>query len=264
MKLEKIVESSFVPCGIIDQYFSIMALTKKIFMAVMVLAMPLLAEAQAFSRNDPIGAEQVFETTTAEGWVADRTVYSIMGRQETGGRTVLTLTANSTTKDKIDAAPVESSVTLTIIYTDKSLIIPKENFAAAVKSMEKEFDGHKLDVTFTGDDDVIPLQLAVGQKLPDSEIKADISIEGVKAKMSIKDTNRRISGRERLSLQAGSFDTFILEGTTTLKMSVLLLSQTEKTTDKSWIIPGMGEIKSISYDKKGKIESTTEMISYKK
>ena len=38
----------------------------------------------------------------------------------------------------------------------------------------------------------------------------------------------------------------------------------EKTTEKSWVVPGRGDVKTVTYDKKGNLTSTTEMISFTK
>ncbi|MBR7027120.1 MAG: hypothetical protein IKI13_06025, partial [Bacteroidales bacterium] len=74
----------------------------------------------------------------------------------------------------------------------------------------------------------------------------------------------KVTARETLTVPAGSFDTFVIDETSTVKVSVLIISQSEKMTQKSWVVPGMGEVKNVVYDKKGKLVSTTEMISYKK
>ena len=126
------------------------------------------------------------------------------------------------------------------------------------------FEGKKVTMNFSGDDPFIPMELKVGQKLQDNEIKVDINIEGIKAKMSLKATDRRITGQERVTVPAGAFDAFVLEETSTAKVTVLIISETEKTTEKSWVVPGRGEVKTVTYDKKGKLMSTTEMISFKK
>ncbi|MBP5302771.1 MAG: hypothetical protein J6Y88_05965 [Bacteroidales bacterium] len=232
--------------------------------AILLIAAPLLANAQAFSKDDPIGAEQVFVTTEAEGWVSDHTVFKIVDKKEAAGRTTLTISAISSTKEKKDAEPIETKLTVSIIYTANEIITPKENFTSAVSMLEKEFDGHKVKATFSGDDPAIPMQPKVGQKLADNEIRANIDIEGITAKMTLKDSDRRISAQERVSVPAGAYDAYVLEEASSAKVSVLIISETEKTTGKSWLVPGMGEVKSVTYDKKGKLMSTSEMISYTK
>ena len=232
--------------------------------ALMVVAAPMMADAQAFSKDDPVGAEQVFITTEAAGWVSEKTIYTIVGRQESAGKTTLVISAKSSVKADKDSTPVETDVNMKIIYTAGNIILPKENFTSAVKELEDLFEGRKVDVAFSGDDPSIPAELKIGQKLPDNEIRIAMKIEGINAKMSLKSTERHISSQERITVPAGTFDAFVLEENSIAKVTILILSETEKTKDKSWIVPGRGEVKTVSYDKKGKLISTTEMISFKK
>ena len=228
------------------------------------LSIPVLSNAQAFSKDDPVGAEQVFVTTAAEGWVSERTTYKIIDKQETAGKTTLTIAAHASVRAARDSMPIETDVTVKIVYTASSIILPKENFTGSASMIEKELEGYKVDMKFSGDDPSVPIAPKVGDKLPDTEIKGDINIEGIKAKMSLKASDRRITGQERVTVPAGTFDCFVMEETTTAKVSVLIISESEKTMEKSWLVPGMGDVKSATYDKKGKLVSTEEMISYKK
>lgn len=237
----------------------------RLFMtAAMLIAAPSLANAQAFSKDDPVGAEQVFVTTEAEGWVSDRTVYRIVGKEESAARTTLMLSQKSSVKAARDSTPIETELSLKMLYTPNSIVVPKENFSASAGMVEQMFEGRKVEMSFSGDDPSVPLNLSVGQKLPDSDVKATITIEGVNAKMSFRQSDRRITARERVTVPAGTFDAFVLEENATVKVTVLILSQSEKTSAKSWIVPGMGEVKTVTYDKKGKLQSTTEMTSYTK
>ncbi|MBR5735709.1 MAG: hypothetical protein IKX60_02795 [Bacteroidales bacterium] len=232
--------------------------------AAILIAVPSIANAQAFSKDDPVGAEQVFVTTTAEGWVSDRTVYRIVGKEESAARTTLTLSQQSSVKTAKDSLPIETTLTVKILYTPNSIVIPKENFAASASMVEEMFEGRKVEMSFSGDDPSVPNNLSVGQKLPDTEVRATITIEGINAKMSVKSTDRRITAKERVTVPAGAYDAFVLEENSTVKVSVLILSQSEKESSKSWVVPGMGEVKTVTYDKKGKLESTSVMTSYTK
>ena len=232
--------------------------------AAVLIAAPYIANAQAFSKDDPVGAEQVFVTTEAEGWVSDRTVYRIVGKEESAARTTLMLSQKSSVKADKDSTPIETNLTIKILYTPNTIVVPKENFANTASVVEEMFEGRKIEMSFDGDDPSIPVNPSVGQKLPDTEVKVNINIEGINAKMSIKSSDQKVTGREKVTVPAGTFDAFVFEETSTVKVSVLIISQSEKMKEKSWVVPGMGEVKSLVYDKKGKLVSTTEMVSYKK
>lgn len=257
----------YLSYGIKPQQRLISIVMKKqtfLLLAALLIAAPSVAGAQAFSKDDVVGAEQVFVTTEAEGWVSDRTVYRIVGKESSDTRTTLTLSQKSSIRAARDSTPIESNMTIKVIYTPHNIIVPKENFSGSASLFEDMFEGRKIEMTFDGDDPSIPVNPAVGQKLPDSEIKINIDIEGIKAKMSIKETDGRFTARERVTVPAGTFDTLVFEGNSTVKVTVLIISQSEKMKSKEWIVPGMGEVKTVTYDKKGKLVSTTEMVSYKK
>jgi hypothetical protein len=235
-----------------------------LMLAAFLIAAPSFANAQAFSKDDVVGAEQVFVTTEAAGWVSDRSVYRIVGKEESAARTILTISQKSSVKADKDSTPIETNLTIKILYTPNTIVVPKENFANTASVVEEMFEGRKIEMSFDGDDPSIPVNPSVGQKLPDTEVKVNINIEGINAKMSIKSSDQKVTGREKVTVPAGTFDAFVFEETSTVKVSVLIISQSEKMKEKSWVVPGMGEVKSLVYDKKGKLVSTTEMVSYKK
>ena len=63
----------------------------------------------------------------------------------------------------------------------------------------------------------------------------------------------KISGKEKLTTPAGTFDCFIMEETVTTK--AMMQKEVEKTV--SWYAYGVGLVKESTYDKKGKLVSTT-------
>lgn len=93
----------------------------------------------------------------------------------------------------------------------------------------------------------IPRYPEVG-RLPDYEFQFKVSIMS----MSVSGKDRSIVGTEKLQTEAGTFDCFILEETITTK--AMMMKEVEKT--RSWYAYGIGLVKEITYDKKGKLLST--------
>ena len=85
-------------------------------------------------------------------------------------------------------------------------------------------------------------------KLPSYEFRFKISFINIK----VIGENRRIVGTERLQTEAGEFDCFVMEETVTTK--AMLMKDVSKTT--SWYAYGIGLVKEITCDKKGKLIST--------
>ena len=98
----------------------------------------------------------------------------------------------------------------------------------------------------------IPRYPVIGA-LPDYEFVFKLSF----VTMTVKGTERKITGKEKLTTPAGTFDCFIMEETVTTK--AMMQKEVEKTV--SWYAYGVGLVKENTYDKKGKLVSTTLLNS---
>ena len=99
----------------------------------------------------------------------------------------------------------------------------------------------------TGEIRGIPRCPKVGD-LPDYEFRIKVSIMS----MTVLGKDRRIVGTETIQTAAGTFDCFIMEETLTMK--AMMMKEVTKT--RSWYAYGIGLVKEISYDKKGRLVST--------
>ena len=93
----------------------------------------------------------------------------------------------------------------------------------------------------------VPRYPKVG-KLPDYEFHCKMNIMSMK----VLGEDRKVVGTESIQTEAGLFDCFIIEETITIKS--LMMKDVE--TIKSWYAHGIGLVKEITYDKKGKLLST--------
>ena len=109
-----------------------------------------------------------------------------------------------------------------------------------------------FDVNITGTNIVIPDNLSVGQELPDAEMKVVMDMAGVKMKMSIKITNRKVETIEPVTTPVGTFDCYVISYQTDLKMG---LSRTSYS--KQWIAKKIGLVKQEDYNKRGKVMSSS-------
>lgn len=117
---------------------------------------------------------------------------------------------------------------------------------------KKAIEEIKKHIEVSGDVRGIPRYPVVGE-LPDYEFLFRFSI----VSMSVKGTQRKICGKEKLTTPAGTFDCFILEETVTTK--AMMQKDVEKTV--SWYAYGVGLVKENTYDKKGRLVSTTILNS---
>ena len=117
---------------------------------------------------------------------------------------------------------------------------------------KKAIEEIKKHIEVSGEVRGIPRYPVVGE-LPDYEFLFRFSI----VSMSVKGTQRKICGKEKLTTPAGTFDCFIMEETVTTK--AMMQKEVEKTV--SWYAYGVGLVKENTYDKKGRLVSTTILNS---
>lgn len=103
----------------------------------------------------------------------------------------------------------------------------------------------------TGNAPVVPEDPAVGQKLADCAVE----IPGILTTATF--SNVRMSRRESVTVPAGTFDCWVLEYATDSKMAIVK----SQSRTETWLAKGVGEVKSVTYDKKGKVLSTVELTA---
>lgn len=103
----------------------------------------------------------------------------------------------------------------------------------------------------TGNAPVVPEDPAVGQKLADCSVE----IPGILTTASF--TKVRMSRQETVTVPAGTFECWVLEYATDSKMAIVK----SQSRTETWLAKGVGEVKSVTYDKKGKVLSTVELTA---
>ena len=127
-----------------------------------------------------------------------------------------------------------------------------EGIGASEEEKKKAIEEVKKLIEVSGEVRGIPRYPVIGA-LPDYEFVFKFSF----VSMSVKGTERKISGKEKLTTPAGTFDCFIMEETVTTK--AMMQKEVEKTV--SWYAYGVGLVKENTFDKKGKLVSTTLLNS---
>ena len=125
----------------------------------------------------------------------------------------------------------------------------KEESEELSEEKKKEaVEAMKNQIKISGEIRGIPRYPMVG-KLPDYEFQMKFSI----INMKVNGEQRKISRIEKLTTPAGTFDCFVLEETVTTR--AMMQKEVEKTI--SWYAHGVGLVKEASYDKNGKLQSST-------
>ncbi len=109
---------------------------------------------------------------------------------------------------------------------------------------------------------MLPENLEVGQKLEDASVKIIGKVEGTSMTMTttVNVTDRQIEKFEEVTTEAGTYNCAKLTSNMSMKMAFM------NTTSSSiqWISSEVGIVKTEEYNKKGKLESSSELVEFKK
>ena len=118
------------------------------------------------------------------------------------------------------------------------------------KNMLNAYQG--MDVEINTDEMFIPSDLKAGQTFPDATATITVRNSGIKlVSITIKVTERKVEGFEKITTPAGTFDCAKISSVTESK----IMFKTIKVKTTEWIAEGVGIVKTENYDKKGKLES---------
>ena len=147
---------------------------------------------------------------------------------------------------------VIADITATMEESLKEMVAQSLAASGASDEDMKEM-GTVLDQTsVSGECRGIPADISEGMELP--EYSAEVKLMFVKVKVSCKD--RRVSGRETVTVPAGTFDCFVVEE----QMTVKSMFMSEKNSMKTWYARGIGVVKEETWDKK-KLVSVSELTA---
>lgn len=110
-----------------------------------------------------------------------------------------------------------------------------------------------LSLATEGGGFALPKRLAVGLELPTGEVTVDV--QGLKVKQDI--SFHKVVAKEELTVPAGTYECYVIERQYTAKM----LGIKVKGSMKSWYARGIGIVKTETYDKKGKLQSSQILMS---
>ena len=111
-----------------------------------------------------------------------------------------------------------------------------------------------MTFTVSGDGIAMPMNMQVGQKLPESTMIMDIAMSGFKMKVTTRYHDMLVAGAEKVTVKAGTYDCLKITGKTTVTAEMM---PTTANTEESWVARGIGTVKHVVYDESGAVLSTT-------
>lgn len=105
-----------------------------------------------------------------------------------------------------------------------------------------------------------PPGMSVGQQLPDAHFTLNLQQHSIVSSATLSATKRKVEAREKITTPAGSWNCFRIRYTAKTKVAFIAF----RYDVTEWFAPGFGIVKAVSYNKKGKVESHTELTRIEK
>ena len=197
------------------------------------------------------GTVLVYHNLDKKGKVESKIIYKVESIKQSGDNAEVTYAVE--TFDKNDKSVFKDRITLKKIadklYFDMSNFVNKGAFQQEGEIPSTvEIEGNSMEVPING---------TAGQTLPDANLTISSNLGFVKLKMNADVINRKVETIEDLTVPAGTFNCLKIIGDVSGK--VLGLSISGKSAQ--WYSPGVGMVKSESYDKKGELSSSMVLTS---
>jgi hypothetical protein len=209
-------------------------------------------------------AEEIY-FPSKEGVVLEYKVYDNKNRET--GTTRYTIVEVNRTGDDMDITYLIETMDkdektqfkdeITVHKKGEKLYLDMTNMFKRAILKEKGEIPKQLEIT--GNDIITPSNLDIGDVLPDSHVNMAVKKGIINIKISINITDRTVEALETISVPAGSFEAYKITSNLSAKASII----NRASTSAEWLVKGIGVVRSENYDKKGKLESYTELISIK-
>lgn len=195
-----------------------------------------------------VGTELYYEIKNGKGKLQATYSQKIISIKENGSETVFELL--QTHKDPKDPENIIMQDTIGFRCKGNEFYIDMEKYLN-----QKQLEGFKnMEIKLTTDDLMYPSKLSPGMNLKDGSISIEVG-NGI-MNMTTNIVNRKVEAREEITTPAGNFDCYKISENVQSKVGFIKVNMSNVT----WIIQDIGTIRSESYNKRGKLDTVTELV----
>jgi hypothetical protein len=112
-------------------------------------------------------------------------------------------------------------------------------------------------IILTGDTLRLPPKIKPGDRFKDANMAMTVDLGMMKMRTDIAVTDFKCLAVESVTVPAGTFEAYKMTQTVTTTNTMVNVKQT--TTNVSWNVLGIGPVKTVVTDEKGKVQSMTEL-----
>jgi len=220
------------------------------FVVVMSLLMGGMVQAQNAFFPYKAGTKQLYVHKDSKGKVDSYTRQTVKEVKGSGGNMLISYVAEVLDKDKKPSNP-PTEVPCTVVIKDGVMTLDmNQMFASMMKDPQ-------MKVEITGVAVELPADMKPGQSLKDANMTMSVDMGIMKMQTDIQITDGKCLAIEDVSVAAGTFKCHKITQTVT----TTVMRRNVVATTISWYAPGIGIVKTESYDDKNKLTGTTELVS---
>ncbi|WP_297796939.1 hypothetical protein [uncultured Eudoraea sp.] len=223
----------------------------KLLFIGMVLLYAFSAAGQNCSKYYPMeeGTSMEYTSYNGKGKIQGTISYTVTNVVDTGGTTSATMAMNY--KDAKGKEAFSSEFTYSC--TGNTVTIDYQSLMS--NQMLQQFGDMEMELS--GTDIELPNDLAVGQELPDANMSMKMSMSGMNMTSTMNMTNRKVEKQETITTPAGTFDCFVIYSENQSKM----MMASQNFPNRLWLAEGVGMVKQDSFNKSGKLMSSTVLTA---
>ena len=143
-------------------------------------------------------------------------------------------------------------------YSCKGNIVTIDYESLMSNQMLEQFSDMEMEIS--GTDIELPNDLEVGMELPDANVIMKMSMSGINMNSQVDMINRKVEKQERITTPAGTFDCFVIYSENQSKM----MMTSQNFPSRLWLAEDVGMVRQETYNKNGKLMSSTELTSLSK
>ena len=228
---------------------------KKITLIILIMLSVTGLQAQNIFFPTKVGSVQTYATLNNKGKVEGYVRQTITDIKGGGNDMTISYLSEIIDKENKDGES-KMSIPLTIHIKDGIMYFDLNSMMPAQKDQPQMGE---LKMEITGAPTEIPTNLQVGQTLKDANMVMSMNMGFIKMKTEVNLTNGKCLAIEDVTVPAGTYKSHKV--TQTAQATVMKIKST--TTTITWYAPGVGTVKSETYDKDNKLQSSMELVASK-
>ena len=197
---------------------------------------------------DTEGMKLEYEMKNAKGKLQGSYSQRLVAIEETGDTTVFKV--EQTSRDKKGN---EIKNDFEFKCTGNKFIFDMDMF-----TNEQQMEAYKdMEMTMTADEIAFPADLKPGTTLKDGSMTMEVEAGAMTMTFATEITNRKVLAIEEITTEAGTFECFKVSQDIESKVAFAKIFQSSVL----WYTENIGLIRSEAYNKKGKLQSVTELLN---